>query len=116
MVNLRPTKISQMPTLDSIWSLLEELFYISISKPHAKAMILLTFVYFIDNLFGFFGRVSHLYRSRSRLWKFLLTPFHQIFTLIVLPWGILLQSKNSDAELSDELKTHINNHVKIDIE
>ena len=116
MVNLRPTKISQMPTLDSIWGLLEELFYISISKPHAKAMILLTFVYFIDNLFGFFGRVSHLYRSRSRLWKFLLTPFHQIFTLIVLPWGILLQSKNCDAELSDELKTHINNHVKIDIE
>ena len=39
-----------------------------------------------------------------------------IFALIVLPWGILLQSKNRDAELSDELKTHINNHVKIDIE
>jgi hypothetical protein len=112
MVNLRPTKISQGQTLESVYHFLEDLFYMGLSKPHAKAIIFLTIIYFIDNLFGFFGRVSHIYRNKSKLWQYLLTPFHQIFTLTVLPWETLLRSKNNDVELSDDMKTHINKHVK----
>ena len=115
MVNLRPTKISQGQTLESVYNFLEDLFYMGLTKPHAKAIIFLTIVYFIDNLFGFFGRVSHINRNKSKLWQYLLTPFHQIFSLTVLPWEPLLRSKNN-VELSDDMKTHISKHVKIDIE
>ena len=88
MVNLRPTKISQSISLDSMIDFLYDMFLMALSKGHTKFAIFVMSLYLFESAIGFFGRCLHIYRFQSVWWKYLLVaPFHQIFALSVLSWG-----------------------------
>ena len=111
IVNLRPTKLTQSLSLDSMIDALYDIFLMAISTGHTKFAIFVISLYLLESVVGFFGRCLHIYKYQSVWWRyFVVAPFSQIFALSVLSWG----RKRNDF-LSDAEKSQIGQHVKIEI-
>ena len=93
---------------------LYEMFLTALSKGHTKFAIFVVSLHLFESAIGFFGRCFHIYRFQSVWWKyFFVAPFHQIFALSVLSWG---SRKENNVCLSNDEKSQISKHVKIEID
>ena len=115
ILSLHSTKINQKTLLEQIL----DLFFYEVS-PHGKFMLFLTLLFILDNILGWLGRVFQVYDNRLRFWKYLITPFNQIFILSFLPWKKLVKLGRSDhAELAEVYKEFVkedNKYVAVDME
>ena len=96
---------------------LEEMFYKAFNTEHIQSALAFMCIYFLNYIIGFVRRIVHVckYEKTGRCWKFLLTPFNQIFTFAILPWGNILNLvRNKPAVLSKskEVENQISHDVK----
>ena len=94
------------------------MLYKTFDSRHIKSALVLMFIYFLDHILGFVGRLFHVYKyEKTGRWKFILTPFNQIFTFAILPWGNILNLvRNKPTVLSKEVENQISHDVKFEVE
>ena len=103
ILNLCPTKIIQKNLLEQIL----DLFFYEVSH-HGKVMLFFTLLFILDYILGWVGRVFQVCNNRLRFWKYLITPFNQIFLLSFLPWMKLVKLGRIDhPDLAEVYKTYI---------
>ena len=88
IVNLRPTKLTQSLSLDSMIDALYDIFLMAISTGHTKFAIFVISLYLLESVVGFFGSCLHIYKYQSVWWRyFVVAPSN------ICPFGPVMGKK-----------------------